>query len=317
MSRTGGTSSPGSPPERLRIPANADRPDTVLAGLTARQLAILAPAAAGLWVAYLATRHVLPLEVFAALAAPVAVAAAVLAFARRDGLGADRLALAAARQALGPRRLVTAPEGVRPPPAWAGIEAGSVPRALRLPARRIGDDGILDLGSDGAALICRASAAGFALRTPAEQHALVGAFARYLNGLSGPIQIVATAEPVDLSALVADLRAGAGGLAHPALEAAARDHASFLAALDAQGVLLARQVLVVLREPAGEAATAAARLQRAAGEAAAALAGAGVSLVSLDGPAAAAVLSAAADPFGAPRPAGLSAPGAVVTGRLS
>ncbi len=66
----------------------------------------------------------LPLPVFAVLAAPVAVAAAALAIGQRDGLTLDRLLAAAWRQARSPRRMVTAPEGVPPFPGlglpWAG-----------------------------------------------------------------------------------------------------------------------------------------------------------------------------------------------------
>ncbi len=295
---------------RVRIPADVDRPDTVLAGLTARQLAILAIAAVAIWAGYVTTRAVLPLSVFAALAAPVALAAGALALGRRDGLSADRWVLAALRHARAPRRLVPAAGPVPPPPAWAG-EGGPVPAPLRLPAAGAG--GLVDLGADGAALICRASAVTFALRTPAEQAGLVAGFAGWLNSLAGPVQILVRAEPVDLTAEIAALAEAAGGLPHPALEAAAREHAAFLAGLAAEGAL-SRQVLVVLRDPV--AAGAGERLARRASEAATALAAAGVSVTVLDPADAAGVLARAADPHGQPRPAGLGAPGETVTGRL-
>ena len=60
------------PDERVRIPADVDREDRLLGNLTARQLAILAAAALVLWVGWAATRRLLPLPVFAALAAPFA-----------------------------------------------------------------------------------------------------------------------------------------------------------------------------------------------------------------------------------------------------
>ena len=65
---------------------------------------------------------------FAVLAAPVAVAAAALVIGQRDGLTLDRLLAAAWRHARSPRRLVTAPDGIPAPPAWAGPQ----------PARRQG-----------------------------------------------------------------------------------------------------------------------------------------------------------------------------------
>ena len=49
---------PGSHRSRVRIPADVEREDRILAGLTARQLAILAVPAVVLWVAYEATRRV-------------------------------------------------------------------------------------------------------------------------------------------------------------------------------------------------------------------------------------------------------------------
>ena len=297
---------------RVRIPADVDRPDTVLAGLTARQLAILAIAAVAIWAGYVTTRAVLPLAIFAGLAAPVALAAGALALGRRDGLSADRWVLAALRHARAPRRLVPAAGPVQSPPAWAaGHPPVPVPAPLRLPA--VGAGGLVDLGAGGAALICRASAVTFALRTPAEQTALVAGFARWLNSLAGPTQIVVRAEPVDLTAEIARLEDAAGGLPHPALEAAAREHAAFLAGLAAEGAL-SRQVLVVLRDPVS--AGTGERLARRASEAATALRGAGVSVTVLDAAEAGAVLARAAGPHGQPRPAALAAPGQTVTGRL-
>ena len=113
------------------IPADVEMPDKVLAGLTARQVAIAAAAAAVLWLGWMAARHVMPLPAFAALAAPVALAAIALVIVERDGLPLDRLLAAAWRQARSPRRLVTAPEGIPAPPAWAPARPGRRPRRRR------------------------------------------------------------------------------------------------------------------------------------------------------------------------------------------
>jgi len=78
------------------IPADIDRPDKILAGLTARQVAIAATAAVIVRAAFEATRHVLPLPAFAVLATPVALAATALVIGERDGLTLDRLLAAAA-----------------------------------------------------------------------------------------------------------------------------------------------------------------------------------------------------------------------------
>ena len=120
-------------------------PDKVLAGLTARQVAIAATAAAVLWLALMAARHVMPLPVFAALAAPAAARGCRAGDRERDGLPLDRLLAAAWRQARSPRRLVTAPEGIPAPPAWApaarpaGPAAGAAAAAVAGRLARRGD----------------------------------------------------------------------------------------------------------------------------------------------------------------------------------
>ncbi len=299
----------------VRIPADVEREDRVLAGLTARQVAILSGAAMVLWLAYTATRHLVPLPVFAAVAFPFGAIITVIALGRRDGVAMDRLVLAAIRQARAPRRLVLAPEGVTAPPAWA--DAGpspALPAPLRLPAQAISEDGVIDLGADGAAVICTASTVSFALRTPQEQLALAGVFGRWLNSLSGPVQIVVRAEPVDITPLVSGLRSHARALPHPELEQAALEHADFLADLAQRRDLLRRRVLIVLREPRHGGTSglvplqrhnqqtthdngAGQRVLRRADEAAQALAGAGISVRILPGGQAGAVLTDCCNPW--------------------
>ncbi|MHB1615271.1 MAG: PrgI family protein [Actinomycetes bacterium] len=298
---------------RVRIPADVEREDRILAGLTARQLALLAAPGVLLWAAYLGSRRWVPAPVFAAVALPIAVAVVTLVLGRRDGLSLDRLAAAWARQARGPRRLVPAPDGVPQPPDWAGRDRQPRPAVLRLPARHLTGDGIIDLGADGTAILCRASAVSFALRTPVEQQALIAAFGRYLNGLTIDVQVLVRSEPIDLTATIGDLHDRAGGLPHPALERAARAHAAFLTELTEQRDLLTRQVLLVFHDPdSGDSA--AERLQRIAADAKAALSVAGITVTVLDGPAASAVFARAADPWAPTRPAGLAPPDEIITG---
>jgi hypothetical protein len=291
---------------RVRIPADVERPDKLLAGLTARQLAILAVTAVALWAGYAATRHLVPPVVFGVVAVPVGAVAAMLALGRFEGIAADRWVVSAWRHHRSPRRLVPAPDGITPSPAFltqavpGGTGAG--PASLRLPVTAVRADGIVDLGVDGLAVICRASAVTFSLRTPAEQEALVAGFARFLNSLGEAVEIVVRAEPVDLTSAIDALLDAAPGLPHPALEAAARGHARFLADLADRRDLLRREVLVVLRQRAGD--DPAGRLHRRASEAATALAAAGVTLTVSDGPAAAACLARALDPSGTTRIAG-------------
>ncbi|MCF6424997.1 PrgI family mobile element protein [Amycolatopsis tucumanensis] len=314
----------------VRVPADVDRPDRVLGPLTARQLAILAGAGTLLYGLYSLTRTVLPLAVFLLVAVPAGIAVAVLALGQRDGLPLDKLALAAIRQHLAPRHRVAAPEGVRPAPTWLtahqaqrGRAEAVSPAPLELPASGVADSGaqagIVDLGSDGLAVIAVCSTVNFSLRTPAEQEALVASFARYLHSLTAPVQILVRAERLDLAPQIAQLRARAGGLPHPALETAARDHADYLAQLTAQTELLRRQVLLVLREPlhtnpvpapsgvlrrrrpaqpvdAGVRQAAEQRLVRRLGEASELLSAAGIVVAPLDAAAATGVLASACNP---------------------
>ena len=301
---------------RVRIPADVERPDKLLAGLTARQLAILGTTAVVLWAGYATTRHLVPAAVYGVAAVPIGAAAAFLALGRFEGVAADRWLSFAWRHHRAPRRLVPAPDGIPAPPAHLnadviGVDPGPQPAPLRLPVNGVDSDGLVDLGPDGWAVVCRASAVTFSLRTPSEQEALVAGFARWLNALDQPAQILVRAEPVDLRPAIDALLDAAPGLPHPALEAAARDHAAFLADLGRRRDLLRREVLVVLRQPAGNnpsttaarsaAGDGAARLLRRASEAAAALAAAGVTLVALDAAEAARGLTRALDPAGEPR----------------
>jgi PrgI family protein len=301
--------------ERVRIPADVDQPDRILAGLTARQLAILALAGLPTVLLFLAASPPLPLPVAAALAAPPLLVGTALALGRRDGIALDRLVLAALVQWLGPRRLVPAPGRLAPPLPWHASAATGQVRVvpLRLPARDLATDGIIDLGAQGAALVCVASTVNFALRTPAEQQALTGAFARALHAVTAPVQVLVRVERADLAAHLDQLDQDARRLPHSALEAAAREHARFLGELAARRDVARRQTLLVLREPA-PAATAAPALRRRADELAGLLGACGITLTPLDGPKAATVLARACDPEAPRPPGGLAAPGEIIHG---
>jgi hypothetical protein len=303
------------------IPSDVEMPDKVLAGLTARQVAIATAAAAVLWAGWTAARHVMPLPAFAALAAPVALAAVALVIGERDGLPLDRLLLAAWRHARSPRRLVTAPEGIPAPPAWAPAPGPQAPPPAALPPLwlDVSGDGVISLGAHGAATVAAVSTVNFALRSPAEQDALAAAYGRWLNSLTGPAQVLVRAGRADLSAAVAALRDDAPALPHPALELAALEHAAYLEGLAEERDVLTRQALLIVREPGHGAGrpgggTAGGRALQRAGEAARLLAGADLQVQVLDGGQVTALLAACADPGGPPRPAGrLALPGQPVT----
>ncbi|MFE0099814.1 PrgI family protein [Streptomyces sp. NPDC059009] len=247
----------------VRIPADVEREDVVLAHLNARQLLILAVTGMLLYGAWMALRDFVPVLVFLLFSLPLAGTAALLALGSRDGLSLDRLALAAVRQRLAPRYHVAAPEGIVPPPLWLarrarGRTGDSVPSALamapvQLPAEHVSETGVVDLGADGVAAIAVCGTVNFALRTPAEQESLVSGFGRYLHSLTAPVEVLVRTERLDLSMQISELRAYAAELPDPALETAAREHADYLEQLTRESDLLQRQVLLVLREPLGGA----------------------------------------------------------------
>jgi hypothetical protein len=294
----------------VRIPSDVDREDRLVGGLTARQLAWLGGGGlvlAGMWSAL---HEAVPMPALAAASTPVAALVVLLGLGRRDGLAADRLALAWLRFARSPRRFVPAPEGVPAAPSWADV--ASAPAPLEFPVAGTTAEGIIDLRDAGMALVCRASSLNFGLRTEDEQVAVVAAFARWLNSLDAPVQIVVRAERVDAEATVASLLDAAEALPHPALVDAARAHASFVAELASRRDVLRRVVFVVFRQPSGAGAEE--LLRRRAEDAGRALSAAGVSLTPLSEEEALAALARAADPDAPPRPGGLARPGAVIEG---
>jgi hypothetical protein len=310
------------PPASTPIPADIERPDKILAGLTARQVAILATAAVLIWAAFEATRRLVAPPVFAVLAAPVAIAATALVTGQRDGLTLDRLLIAAWRHARSPRRLVTAPGGIPAAPAWAGPQRdrrqGGPPAPLEPLYRAVTGDGVIGLGDGGAAVAAAVSTVNLALRTPGEQDALTAAYGRWLNSLTGPVQILIRADHADLTGAVADLEDTAPALPDPALEAAALDHAAFLTELAGSRDLLTRQALLITREPRRNGPGAARgggglRAAQRTAEAARLLSAADLAVSALDGGQVTALLTAAADPGTGIHAARLAVPGEPVT----
>lgn len=298
---------------RMRIPADVDMADRIFAGLTARQLLILGGHGLALVILYQALGPRAPLPVFAVVAVPVALAGLLWATTSPAGTTWERMALAALRHIITPRRRVLAPEGLPVEPAWARPAVGSL-APLELPMEGASPDGHIELGRDGLVALCRASAINFALRSEAEQEALVEGFARLLNALDAPVQFLIRSNRADLRAVVDALEERAGGLPDVALEAAAREHAAFLRALASRRDVLERQVLVCFREPGGGSEEdSIRRLGHRVEEAAALLRGMGIRLARLDGEEAAQLLAGASDPETAP-PGGVSLPTHVVEG---
>ena len=282
---------------RARIPADIEAPDRIFFQLTARQVAILAAAAALSYTLFTVTSRSLPLPVVALLTVPIVGVAAGIALARRDGLPMDVWLWTAVMHVRTPRRAVPTSDIADPLPAWVpAVDPGPPPATLRLPATDIADDGVISLSDGGATVLVAATTVNVGLRTGAEQAAVVGAYARWLNSLTGPVQIVVSAQRVDLSGHAQRIADAADVIPYPGLADAARDHAQFLLDIAEHRDPLCRTVTVACtagggtRSAAGEAA-------RRANHTAGALTTLGAQTRVLDGGTAAAVLTAALDPF--------------------
>ncbi|GAA4262771.1 PrgI family protein [Dactylosporangium darangshiense] len=280
-----------------RIPADIEAPDRIVWGLTARQVAIIGAAAA---LGYLILRTVgrfLPPPAVAIMLIPLAGVAVAVALGRRDGLPLDAWLWAAILNRRTPRRAAPAPEGAAQVPAWAPAVAPdeAPPAVLRLPAHGIRDDGVIDLGDGTAAVLVAATTVNVGLRTGAEQAALVASYARWLNALTGPVQVVVSAQRVDLTSHAVRVADAAETLPHPALADAALDYSDFLLDVAARRDPLWRTVTIA-HTATGERGAATEAMRRAE-HTAATLATLGAQTRVLDGGTATAVLTAAVDPY--------------------
>ncbi|KPI04481.1 putative protein family PrgI [Actinobacteria bacterium OK074] len=298
---------PADPPDvpyATRIPADISRPDRLLGPFTARQTAILAVTGLVLYGGWWATRPFMTPLAYVALVIPVSGAVAALALGQREGIGLDRFLAAALLYARTPKRRVHAPEGIPPLPSvvpahWSGA-TGPPPTAMNMPYDGITPDGVLDLGREGKAAVATCSTVNFELRSAAEQQGLAAAFARWLNSLTGPTQLLVRCHRIDLAPLAHALYHDAPALPHPMLERAARAHADFLSDLAGAGNLLGRQIVLVAREEtaphgmryhAGDG-----RVLQRLDEAARALASAEITVTPLDAVRSAELVSAACNP---------------------
>lgn len=232
---------------RGRIPADIDRPEPVAFNLTARQLLILAPALLAAWGLFLLLREAVPLWVLGTALAPLIGIAAVAAVGERDGMSLDRFATAALSWATRPKHYVPASTGRVPElPTWAPRAGGRRRLApLRLPARAITPEGVIDLGGRCAAIIS-CTTLPFQLASGREQDQTLAAFAGVLDSLAEPVQILIQRRSHDLSPFTELLRHNATRLPHPALAESAHAHADFLDDLARTHELSQQQVLVVV-----------------------------------------------------------------------
>ncbi len=288
---------------RTRIPADIDMADRILGRFTARQLALLACDAFALWGLWFVFGRHLPLVAFGILAAPLAAVGVVCATTTIEGSNVERFLVDAFRFMRVPRKRVLAPEGIASVPL--GINADRVV-PVEFGVEAIETSGEITVGGGDKVLILRSSSVNFALRSEHERRALVEGFGRVLNSLDAPLQIVVRSERTDVRAAVDALQQSAGDLAHPALEASAREHATFLTELGARRDILTHTVFLCLRGLDGS------DLERRSDELAGQLRGLGLSLQRLDGDEVATVIQRATDPEAPPPPAPQSPPAEVV-----
>ena len=298
---------------RVRVPADVDMADRILAGLNARQVGIIGAHVLGLWALWLVVGRHIPVYAFGALAVPVVAVGLVWATSKIEGANLEQVVLAATRHVLRPRRRVLAPEGLPVLPKWWRPSSVAV-APLDLPVQSVAADGLIELGEEGLAIVCRASSLNFTLRSETEQQALTDGFGRLLNALDAPTQFLVRSERADLRAVIEGIEERATALPHPALEGAALEHASFLRSLASRRDALSRRVFIGFRER-GTRDEAATRLVHRAEEAETLLRGLGIKLTHLAPPEVAALLSRASDPESGPQPLGVALPGEVVEGR--
>lgn len=284
---------------RAGMPADIGAPDRIAWGLSFRQLAIIGGVAACAWGLYRSFGPLVPPMVWLIAAIPVIGITVVVALGRRDGLPLDVWL----RHGLALRRVPAVQAPGRAGAGKALVQATEKPvvvAPLRAAAIRVAADGTVTV--DGKArVVIACGTTNIALRTGEEQKALLAGFAQWLNALSGPAQVLASAQRHDLTPYAAAVLDASTGLAHPALRDAAADYASFLLDLDTDRDPLHRQVLAVVGAGPDEEATVRA------------LGALGVSTQRLDGPAVTAALASAADPFDPPVPGPRAVPDTPIT----
>jgi hypothetical protein len=285
---------------RAVVPANIAEPDRIAFGLTFRQLAIIGGTGMAGFGCYRIYGSLLPPVAWISAGIVVFAVAVVVALGRRDGLPLDvwlRNGFALSRS---PRTLSPG----QPRASAIAVVAGKpkVPAPLRSPVTAISPAGVLT-SEDTSKVLIACGTTNIHLRTGSEQAALLDGFGRFLNGLTGPAQLLVAAQRHDLTPYAQTIADLAPRLPHSALQAAADDYAGFLLDLDAERDPLRRQVIAIV---GGE---------HSAGTAARSLSGLGVEAAPLDGPAVAAALAAAVDPYSPPVPGPRAVPGSPITAR--
>ena len=213
---------------RARVPADVDAPDRILAGLTSRQVAVLAVAAVAAYLGWDTLHRMVPTSMLVGLAVPVTGVTFALVVGRRDGLALDVWLAHAIRYARTPRRLV--PTRVPPLAAWAPELPSKQPTVgvLRLPAEAIERDGVIRTGRSTSVAVVAATTVNATGSSLTDRAGLVASFAGWLNSLAGATQVVVSSRCLDLAARAMHVAQDRRPLENPALAGAAVGYAQFL-----------------------------------------------------------------------------------------
>ncbi|MDO8611521.1 MAG: hypothetical protein Q7R32_01700 [Dehalococcoidia bacterium] len=110
-------------------------------------------------------------------------------------------------------------------------------------------DGVLCLRGGDYRAVLEAQSISFALKSEAEQEAIMAGYRVFLNALSYPIQVVVRILPTDVEPYLTALRGRASDRGADALRRLALDHEAFVRRLARERTLLERRFYVVV--PAG------------------------------------------------------------------
>ncbi|MDI6857190.1 MAG: hypothetical protein QME71_02620 [Dehalococcoidia bacterium] len=117
-----------------------------------------------------------------------------------------------------------------------------------LPLEDVVDDVLCLRGGDYRSVL-EAQSVNFALKSEAEQEAIMAGYRAFLNSLSYPIQVVVRILPTDVESYLAGLRERFGGRGGEVLRRLALDHETFVRRLGRERTLLEQHFYVVV--PAG------------------------------------------------------------------
>lgn len=113
-----------------------------------------------------------------------------------------------------------------------------------LPLEEIAGDVIRLRGGEFRGVL-EAGSVNFALKSEAEQEAILAGYRRFLNGVAYPLQLLVRVVPADVEAYLAGLRSGRRGGDGPWLDLAA-DHEAFVRRIARERTLLDRRCYVIV-----------------------------------------------------------------------